>query len=435
MKNVKLGLVVSVAIALTACGGGGGGGSSSTASAPVAQAPVSTTPAPVQTPVTPPVPKVTPIKVQATSYLNYKTINRAPSVLPTFTQPLPYTLVAEGNARAFADFEQNGTLSYFEMSLDYDLNYPSQKGSIKFWHDNGNGTFVDVTSKLIPNAANQVGCLHPRKAIVADFNNDGKPDIFVACHGYDGTLPGAPAGSPPPGEMPMLLLSQPDGTYKVSIVPLKNPAFMHSATAADLNGDGYPDIVVVDDLQNSTPYASPVFVLQNNGDGTFTENHTNLSSLAGKAVWSVEILDVKGDGNFELWVAGEDANSIQGGGSVQSAAYQLQGNFQIANSPMITFPSNQQYPTPLDITVANGYAYFDRTDSMYDGYVIEKVDLSTCNSTTCMTGVPIFTSTVNFSNSTNPVCAGIGGQWIDFFRILNGKIVTDDSCQSPNVAG
>lgn len=425
MKNIKLGLVVSVALALTACGGGGGGGSSSTASAPVAQAPV--TPVPVQTPAPAPAPTVTPIKVQATSYLNAKNISRAPSALPSFTQPLPYTMVADPSARAFADFEQNGTLSFFEMSLDSNPQNPNQKGTIKFWHDNGNGKFTDITNKLIPNAGDQVGCLQARKVVIADFNQDGKPDIFIACTGVD--LP-----SNPPGEMPMMLLSQPDGTYKVSSITLTNPAFMHGATAADINGDGYPDIIVTDNRQNNINQ-SPVFILKNNKDGTFTEDHTQFQSLISRSVGDVELIDFKGDGNLELWLTGPDATpGAQFGGGAQSSAWAMTSPGIFSTSPMITFPANQQYPSPLDIVVQNGYAYFNRTDVASDGYAIEKVDLSTCTSTTCVAGVQIYTSTTNFLNSTNPACAGIGGQWIDWFRILNGKIVTDDSCQSPNVA-
>ena len=73
------------------------------------------------------------------------------------------------------------------------------------------------------------GCIHPRKAIVADFNGDGRPDIFVACHGYDAT--------PFPGEANKVVLSQPNGTYVTSNASA-DVGFHHGAAAADLNGDG-----------------------------------------------------------------------------------------------------------------------------------------------------------------------------------------------------
>lgn len=50
--------------------------------------------------------------------------------------------------------------------------------------------------------ANNVGCTFPTKAIVADFNHDGKPDVFVACRGL-----GATAFV---GEKSAVLLSRPD---------------------------------------------------------------------------------------------------------------------------------------------------------------------------------------------------------------------------------
>jgi hypothetical protein len=118
-------------------------------------------------------------------------------------QPLPSDTWL-GNAVGFADFFAEGSWSMVTHSLRYYRAAPGDSpvvnGQFKFWRKGASG-WVDNTSEIL---ADQTGCLHPRKALVVDFNGDARPDVFVACHGYD--------VSPFPGEQPVLLLSQPDGS-------------------------------------------------------------------------------------------------------------------------------------------------------------------------------------------------------------------------------
>jgi len=96
--------------------------------------------------------------------------------------------------------------------------------------NNGDGTFSVVEIK------NQTSkFIGPMIAEFADFNKDGKLDIFLGASGRD--------ADPFPGGQNTIYMSNPDGTYTDSpeLLPqVKN--FTHDATIGDVNGDGYPDI-------------------------------------------------------------------------------------------------------------------------------------------------------------------------------------------------
>lgn len=211
MKQIISISIIGVCALVTACGGGGGGATTE------AQ------------------PKVKdPIAVQATSYLNAKGVG--------FGNAKISALSDSNLAHAFADFKRNGQYQLFLATQVYDVTKPetqATKGVFKFYNKNSDGTYTEDTTLL----SDRTGCIHPRKAIVADFNQDGRPDVFVACHGYDAT--------PFPGEKSAVLFSQTDGTYKTT--PMADAAFNHAAAAGDLNGDGYPDVVLVDNSSAIPP--------------------------------------------------------------------------------------------------------------------------------------------------------------------------------------
>jgi hypothetical protein len=171
-----------------ACGGA--------ADSPPPTTPVASTPTvtPTPTPTPPPTPAPLPVIVpQPTSYANAKNIGA--------TQLTPPPGVSTP-AFAWADFNRRGVLDLFVAQLTYAVSRPITEATasrFEFWRREANGTFTKST--LLPSDA--TGCIHPRKSIVADFNKDGRPDVFVACHGYD--------QSPYPGERNKVVLSSRTG--------------------------------------------------------------------------------------------------------------------------------------------------------------------------------------------------------------------------------
>ena len=225
-----------------------------------------------------------PLAVQDTSYKNFKQVGLTPQTLPA----------GASDARAYADFFQRGRLDLFTTELTYspDTSSPAlaTPALFKMWHRQANGTFVQAPGDL-----SAPGCIHPRKAVVADFNQDGRSDTFVACHGYD---------APPfPGERSKLVLSQPNGTFVVQDAST-DVGFFHSATAADLNGDGLADVIVT-----STSDPDSLVVLINRGGGQFQrEVPSRMPAFVagGKSYFTVELVDVNEDGKLDLLVGGHE---------------------------------------------------------------------------------------------------------------------------------
>lgn len=130
--------------------------------------------------------------------------------------------------------------------------------------------------------------IHPRKAIVGDYNKDGRPDIFIAAHGYD---------RPPfPGEYNQMLLSN-NGKYDLKKFEDK-VGFYHSTTSADIDNDGDLDIFALD---NRTPY-----FLINDGKGNFTYSITQINADDINAQYSCELIDVNKDGYVDLIMGGHE---------------------------------------------------------------------------------------------------------------------------------
>jgi hypothetical protein len=149
--------------------------------------------------------------------------------------------------------------------------YVTNFGKNILYHNNGDGTFTDVTAKAGVAAGGW-----STSAGFFDYDNDGKLDLFVTRYldwniATSKTCGVERATYCPPGEFPaasnILYRNRGDGTFEdVSVVSGIGAKKGHGlgVAFADYDGDGFTDIFVANDVTDQ-------FLFRNNGNGTFTE--------------------------------------------------------------------------------------------------------------------------------------------------------------------
>jgi len=182
----------------------------------------------------------------------------------------------------FADYDNDGHKDLF-VSRTFSPN--------QLFHNNGDGTFTDVTREagIGEDCATTV-------AAWADYNNDGLLDLYVGRYlDPRKTIPTTFYSRN--GEPNQLYRNNGDGTFTnvTEEAGVGDPGLCLGAVWGDFNDDGYPDLYVVNDFGRKTLY-------RNNGDGTFTDITVKSKTLAYGAGMSASYADYNNDGRFDFYV-------------------------------------------------------------------------------------------------------------------------------------
>jgi len=220
---------------------------------------------------------------------------------------------AAGNLWGGGDGTSNGYHQTFLVDLDghgkMGLASITDAGTMKVYLSNGDGTFsktaisTPMTSSVPGLAGTYAGSDQYRSSFMADVNHDGKADyVFTFYNVFD--------------YKSYILVYQGDGRGNFAKTPSVtthngNVWGGDSATTntflADVDGDGYPDLVVVDAATAANGYTQHgIHVYKNLGNGTFSSASVDTTNLRGGAYtgWdgthSVFMTDVTGDGRPDL---------------------------------------------------------------------------------------------------------------------------------------
>ncbi len=180
---------------------------------------------------------------------------------------------------AWADVDGNGSLDAFVSGAG---------GPSRLWLNDGHGLFHDVAL-----AAGLADIQGATGASFADYDNDGRPDLFVATSGGG-------------------RLFHDDGQtvfHDVTVTAGLHPAGPATSGAwADYDRDGRLDLYVVGGDNCVGPKAAPDHLYRNLGGGHFADVSAGLAGpgrtdgVGMQAAW----VDLDGDGYPELYVANDD---------------------------------------------------------------------------------------------------------------------------------
>jgi len=190
----------------------------------------------------------------------------------SFQAPLTYSTGSGSVGVAVGDFNGDGNLDVAIAN--------SGSGAVGVLLGNGQGGFSPEVD--YPTGVGPVG------VVVADFNGDGRADLAVT--NYIGGK----------GTTVSVLLGNGDGTFQPAQTYISGRG-PYGIVAADFNGDGLPDLAVVNNLDGT------VSIFLNSGNGTFQLNNTY---SVGSGPLEIVAADFKGVGIQDLAVTNSGSGTV-----------------------------------------------------------------------------------------------------------------------------
>ena len=199
-------------------------------------------------------------------------------------------------AASFADIDNDG---------DEDLFVTTVRGGNVLFENDGRGHFTDITKQ-----AGLDLVAHSSGAVFFDYDNDGLIDLLVCNVGRYTTDEKGPDGAyigledaffghlhPDRFEYPVLYKNLGHNRFKdvTAEVGLKPAGWGGDATVADLNGDGWPDIFLLN-MQGQQHY------LENVGGGKFVDKTQQYFPRAPWGAMGAKFFDFDNDGRPDLFV-------------------------------------------------------------------------------------------------------------------------------------
>jgi len=233
--------------------------------------------------------------------------------LKNSVSPQRFSIETMAGGVALFDYDNDGLLDIFFTNGAAIPSLEKTDGSFsnRLFHNNGDGTFTDVTAK-----SGLGGMGYSMGVTAGDYDNDGFVDLYVTGVNHN-----------------QLFHNNGDGTFTdvtakagvAGIVPGVGKTWSVTAGWFDYNNDGRLDLLVVNYLNYDVKTAAlchvgtvatycspsdfpalPNILYRNNGDGTFTDVSTasHIAQYPGKGM-GVAFADYDGDGFTDIFISND----------------------------------------------------------------------------------------------------------------------------------
>jgi tetratricopeptide (TPR) repeat protein len=190
----------------------------------------------------------------------------------------PIAVGKQPNSIVLGDFNNDGNQDFAVANFT--------DSTLSLFLGNGDGTFKQATGSPFPLPATATG---PIAMTSADFNSDGNLDLAMVNQTTNNVT---------------VLLGTGNATFSLApSSPFAVGKFPIAIASGDLNSDGHPDLVIVNQTDNTAT------VVLGNGDGTFTAA-ANSPLATGQAPTAVAIADFNGDGIPDFAVTDPQTDSV-----------------------------------------------------------------------------------------------------------------------------
>src|ERR1700728_3531069 len=275
----------------------------------------------------------------ASQHKNLKPRPRTTPGLPTSAKQIFKTAITSSSGgsetynAATADLNGDGKLDVVMASQCSSNN--CSNGAVTVLLGNGDGTYQTPVSYATGTST--------RFVALSDVNGDGKLDILAANYCNSDCSSGTVS----------VLLGNGDGTFQPAVAYNTGTSSSIAMVVRDVNGDGKPDLLVLDQCVGSCASAG-LSVLLGNGDGTFQTAVVYPSS--GNSSQGIAAADLNGDGKLDVAIANScNNNSDCSSGSVSVFLGNGNGTFQTA----VQYPSGGLYTQSVALGDLNGDGKLD----------------------------------------------------------------------------